>query len=410
VTAWTLGIGFAALSLALVPLFAYLALVTAAALFGRPRATGRGAGPDGRGRPRFAVVIPAHDEAANIGRTVASCLGLAYDRESFAVVVVADNCTDDTAGTARAAGAEVYERHAPDRRSKGYALEDFFAGQAARPEGGPFDAFVVIDADTLVDPGLLDGFAAAFADGDDWVQCYYTARNPDDTWRTRLLTYALSLFNGVWLLGQDRLGLGAGFRGNGMMFSARGLARVPWTSYGLVEDQEFSWTLRAAGERVRFLPGVRVYAEMVRRGRTAVSQRRRWEAGRKSLRSKFLGPVLRSKALGPGGKALSAVELVFPPLMPLMGLLALALLVHPAALAVPGLAPAARTLRPVHAAMVATTAAYGVSPFFAVGLPWRYAASLACVPYYAVWKVFATFGTRTRAWVRTPRESASHSA
>ena len=213
------------LSLVLLPFFAYLALIIVAVLQGRRReemVPSRTA--------RFLFVIPAHDEEANIASTIESCRGVSYDPALYRVVVIADNCTDGTAGLARAAGAEVIERTDPLRRSKGHALEYFFEQRPGL--AGETDAVVVIDADTIVDPGILTAFAAALAEGKDWVQCYYTVRNPDASWRTRMMTYAFSLFNGVWLLGQDRMGLGVGLKGNGMCFSTRGLARFPWRHTG----------------------------------------------------------------------------------------------------------------------------------------------------------------------------------
>ncbi len=87
------------------------------------------------------------------------------------------------------------------------------------------DAVVIVDADTTIDPNLLRSFDQALRRGHDWIQAYYTVANPDQSWRTRLMTYAFSLFNGVMQLGQNALGSSAGFKGNGMCFSTRGLAR-----------------------------------------------------------------------------------------------------------------------------------------------------------------------------------------
>jgi len=197
--------------------------------------------------------------------------------------VIADNCSDGTARVAREAGANVLERFDPARKSKGHALEYFFEHRSSTVSS--VDAVVLIDADTVVDPGILCAFAATWAEGKDWVQCYYTIRNPDASWRTRMMTYAFSLFNGVWLLGQDQLGLSVGLKGNGMCFSSRGLTRFPWRAHGLTEDLEFSWMLRVAGERIHFLPGTRVCAAMpTQGGAAAMVQRRRWESGRKALR------------------------------------------------------------------------------------------------------------------------------
>ena len=164
-----------------------------------------------------------------------------------------------------------------------------------------------------------------------------------------MMTYAFSLANGVWLLGLERLGLGVGLKGNGMCFSSRGLRRFPWRAYGLVEDMEFALMLRARGERVRFLPEARVFGEMVSRGGPgAASQRRRWEAGRRSLRGKFAGPLARS----PFARPVSQGDVPARPLLPAAG--------HPgarpgrrprrrislAAVDGPGARPPARSCRP----------------------------------------------------------------
>src|SRR5689334_8695221 len=58
--------------------------------------------------PRIAVVVPAHNEAALIHRTIHSIL--AQLPAGARLLVVADNCTDNTADVALAAGAEVSVR------------------------------------------------------------------------------------------------------------------------------------------------------------------------------------------------------------------------------------------------------------------------------------------------------------
>src|SRR5919197_1316340 len=84
-------------------------------------------------KTRFDVVVPAHNEEADIVDTVASLRAVAYPTELFRVVVVADNCTDATAARAAAAGADVWPRVDPDRLGKGHALA--FAAQRSLSEG-----------------------------------------------------------------------------------------------------------------------------------------------------------------------------------------------------------------------------------------------------------------------------------
>jgi cellulose synthase/poly-beta-1,6-N-acetylglucosamine synthase-like glycosyltransferase len=333
---------------------------------------------------------------------------VSYDPALFRVLVIADNCTDGTAEVARTAGAEVFERTDPLRRSKGYALESFFEQRPGiRDE---CDAVVLIDADTVVDPGILSAFAVGLAEGKDWIQCYYTVRNPDASWRTRLMTYAFSLYNGVWLLGQDRMGLGVGLKGNGMCFSTRGMACFPWTAHGLTEDLEFSWRLRIAGERIHFLHGTRVYGSMPSQGGpAATAQRCRWEAGRKAQRRLFLGPLLRSRRIGPFTKLMYGIDLVFPPLMTLLlGLVVAVILQVVGGEMNLGSLPTSHWLLFVHGLMAVALAGYALSPFLVLGLPVRYFADLVALPYYAAWKLLTTSGRSPTAWIRTPREPSTN--
>lgn len=398
-----LSLAYVCATLALVPFFLFMAAITIAAFVGPRKPTHLpSAFPS---RSRFLIVIPAHDEEGTIAATVRSCLGLNYDPSHYAIYVIADNCTDATAARAAEAGALVVERTDATLRSKGHALEFFFT---EIPEGNPtagHDATVLIDADTVVDPNLLNVFDQTLGEGKDWIQGYYTVSNPDASWRTRMMTFAFSLANGVWMLGMDRLGLGVGLKGNGMCFSSAGLRRIPWRAHGLVEDMEFALTLRAAGERVRFEPSARVYGEMVSRGGAgAASQRRRWEAGRRSLRSKFAGLLFRSTVLGRYSRACYIFDLFFPPLSTLALGLLLVSTVHVVALPWAHLAGASRQLLPVHCVMVGILAAYAVSPILVMGLPTSYLASLLALPYYMAWKIVVALGRTPRSWIRTPRE------
>jgi len=78
--------------------------------------------------PRTVVLIPAHNEEIVIEQSLRVLIPTlpAGDR----VVVIADNCDDQTAEIARAAGVEVAARRDLTRRGKGYALD--FAVQYLR--------------------------------------------------------------------------------------------------------------------------------------------------------------------------------------------------------------------------------------------------------------------------------------
>lgn len=403
--------GLAVAALALLPYYGYQLLVVIAALasgcWGCRRATSPGLGLGGPGR-RLLIVIPAHDEQDGINETVRSCLACDYPRELFDVLVIADNCTDGTAAVAARAGARVFERVDETRRSKGYAIEDLVDRLRESGEWAGLDALVIIDADSVVDPGILRAFAAGLDAGHEWIQGYDAVGNADASWRTRLMAYAFSLINGTTLHGQAALGVGAALRGNGMCLSTVGLDRVPWRATGLVEDLEYSWKVRTAGGRIGFDCGAVVVATMlVGGGRASENQRLRWERGRRAQRGRMIRPLLASPYLGPLRKAALLLELTMPTTVTLaIGYLAFGLV---AAWRIPRLLEDHEMawLVPTSAFLAVATLMFGamtVSPF-ALGLvPARYALALLHFPQYAAWKLLLVFRPSPTSWVRTERE------
>jgi cellulose synthase/poly-beta-1,6-N-acetylglucosamine synthase-like glycosyltransferase len=392
-------------NIVLIPYFLFLLLVSSAALIPRAKVSLR-ANP----ASTFLIVIPAHDEEPVVSTVVQSCLGVTYPRELFQVLVIADNCSDQTARLAAAAGARVVERFDVEKKSKGYAIAYLIGLLERTGELDSLDALVIIDADTIVDPDLLRTFDSELATGHDWIQAYYSVANPDASWRTRLMTYALSLFNGVMPLGKTRLGVGSALYGNGMCFSVPGLNRVPWQCHGLVEDMEYAWNVRLAGEKIEFQPDVSVRAAMLSSGgKASASQRQRWEFGRRQVRRTYLAPLLRSKRLGVWKKFLWFCELTIPTMGTLALLYALVGIVD--GLVLLGLIdPPFEALRGILAGcvglMTVALGATAVAPFFAMRLPWRFALSLAAFPIYLVWKLAISSGAMPAQWVRTPRETA----
>ena len=257
---------------------------------------------------------PLTDEGATIAETVRSCRAIRYPAALFDVRVIADNCTDDTADRARLAGATVLERSDATRKSKGHAIEYLIGTLKQSGEFDALDALVVIDADSTVQPDLLEQFALGLDRGSDWMQCYDCVGNADRSSRTRIMAYAFSLFNGITLAGRQARGLSAGLRGNGMCISTSGLRRVPWQAHGLVEDLEYSWSVRIAGERVDFIKDTAVFATMLSKGGAPLAnQRRRWEFGRIAVCRKMLLPMLHSPHLSWRQKAAALLELTSQP-------------------------------------------------------------------------------------------------
>ncbi|MDC0838199.1 glycosyltransferase family 2 protein, partial [Limnoraphis robusta] len=122
--------------------------------------------------PTISVLIPAHNEGLVIGQTLANILPqLKPDDE---IIVIADNCTDETVAIATENGVQVLERQDPDNRGKGYALDYGLRHLAPNPP----EVVVMIDADCLVEPGAIATIAQQALITAKPVQALYLMETP----------------------------------------------------------------------------------------------------------------------------------------------------------------------------------------------------------------------------------------
>jgi glycosyltransferase involved in cell wall biosynthesis len=389
----------ALITAALTPFFAYLLVISAAALAFRLRAKPRS---DAGWRGKFFIAIPARDESEAIGRTV-SDLRSALEQETlpFSIWVIADNCTDNTARLAAEAGAQVLERNDLTQLGKGYALSYFFSHLLAQASVNDDDAVVLIDADTKVDRRILSSFALRLSEREDWLQGLNAIGNSRASWRNGLLSYAFALINGTWMMGLAGLGQSVPLRGLAMCFTIRGLRRVPWKAFGLAEDFEFGWVLRLARERVRFVPEAAAYSDIVTTDAVGFrTQRQRWESGRRWVRHHFSSAVLRSSQLSWTDKILALLDLQ----MPTHSLLAAGL---GAAIALTGLSagfsPFVGLWALIQAVMLGVFLLHSSSPLWLGILPVQSAAYLLYAPIYMLWKATLLFRKHPTTWIRTAR-------
>jgi cellulose synthase/poly-beta-1,6-N-acetylglucosamine synthase-like glycosyltransferase len=275
----------------------------------------RGAGPRSDARapvvaPGTAILVPAHNEEAVLASALASLLPQLAPGDRL--LVIADNCSDDTAGLARRMGVEVIERRDLTRQGKSFALDygmRFLAEQAARPE-----VVVVMDADTQAAPEAVRQLAQSAVRGDRPVQGTYLLRNAPDDPRPRLAEFAFTVRNFYRPAGLQRLGLPCLLNGTGMAFPWHILAGVDLANGSIVEDRWLTVDLALEGHFVEFSPAL-VTGTFPATAAAAGTQRERWEHGH--LHTMLTrGPRLLAAALRRGSIPLFALalELCVPPL------------------------------------------------------------------------------------------------
>jgi len=356
------------------------------------------AGPRVEAAGGVAILIPAHNEGPHIAATLRDARAALRDGDRL--VVVADNCTDDTAAVAAAHGAEVAVRRDPDRRGKGYALQ--FGIDHLRAD--PPDVVLFLDADCRFAPDAVARLAAAAQAAGRPAQALYVMEAPDGAApRLAVAAFAWLMINRVRMSGLYNLADVTRFTGSGMAAPWAVVSGLDVATGAITEDLLLTFKLTEAGAPPLLEPGAVVTSAFPEADEASVTQRARWEHGSLALLSRIALPALaRGLAAGDFRRVMLALDLTIPPLIMLALLACASLLTTALLLPAAGVGPFLAALAAaglVAASVVAGWAAHGraVLPPSRLG---------ALVPF--ILEKFRIYGGGGRAssktWTRTKRQ------
>ena len=351
--------------------------------------------PDG---VALTVLLPAHDEEQGVGATVIGVQSqLAIGDQ---VLVIADNCTDDTAQLARAAGADVIERSDPERRGKGYALAfgiDYL-------ESNPPDVVIVVDADCSLTPGSIDALVQRALQTQRPVQADYVMVPVEHSPISMISALAILVRNRVRPRGLRRLSQPSQLAGTGMAFPWTVIRAAPALDANIVEDLTMGIELALLGHEPLLCIEAGVRSDLPSGRSAAIQQRRRWEHGHLDTLlhhgPRLIRAGMRERRLG---LLVLGADLLVPPLALLVALLALLSSVAGLLIVLGGPAFPA-WIASGSLALVGLGISVGWARYGRKSIPFRY---LLLVPLYVMWKVplYASFlfGRRELQWRRTER-------
>jgi hypothetical protein len=346
----------------------------------------------------FAILIPAHNEASVLGGLLDSLAMLDYPSDRYAVYVVADNCTDTTAELAKGR-AHVYERFDQEKRGKGFALN--WLWQELEKDQPAFDAYVILDADSVVDPAFLRVMNEGLASGSQALQGHNTVLNVMDSPGTALRWLALTLMNYVRPLGRNGLGCSSTLTGNGMCLSRTLLKRYPWQAFALAEDYQYYLTLVQHGEKVVFMPAALVRSEMPSTFAQMRTQDIRWEASQGAQpKWRTAWELLKAGISNRDFVRIEAIaELLVPPLS---SLISCCLLTFVGSLLLWWFPTVLVSLL-----LIVGVLFYISSAFFLLCPPRAVYQGLMYAPVFVLWKLWVLLAARSKKhaseWVRTSR-------
>lgn len=346
---------------------------------------------------KIAILIPAHNETAGIAQTLSRLRNTIPP--DVRILVVADNCSDDTAEKARANGADVIERSDTVRRGKGYALDFGRSHLSSLPP----NSVIVLDADCVPNAGTVEALAAAACQNGRPVQSVNLMRAGSDAGPiVQISNFAFMIKNLVRQRGLVRSGGPAMLTGTGMAFPWPVFERLPLASSNIVEDLAITVNLTREAVLPMLVESARVWSDAAT-AKDTLTQRTRWEHGFIGTAIKHALPTL---ATGIVRRQLASVRLGLHLLVPPLALLfalgfALSLLLS-------GLAALGTTAMPAMLllAMMAISVILLALAWWREGRALLSAGAISRIPLYVLWKIPVYLKLIKRAeteWVRTKR-------
>ncbi len=263
-----------------------------------------------RSKVRTTVLIPAHNESIHLLPTLHALL---KEKNEFTrILVVADNCNDDTAEISRLEGVDVIERTNATLRGKGYALDFGIQHLKANPP----EVLVVLDADCLPMPGSIQEIAQLAQSVSRPVQALYLMDNKGKpSLKEKIAAFAWLVKNQVRPRGLNRINLPCQLTGSGMAFPWNTLLRVCLATGSIVEDMKLGMELTAQGYPPLFSESTIVRSSFPVNEEGVKTQRTRWEHGHLSmLLNEGLPKLLEGAKRGNKSLFYLALDLCIPPL------------------------------------------------------------------------------------------------
>lgn len=232
------------------------------------------------------AIVPAHNEADNLPITLPALMR--QTRPPDRIIVVADNCTDETVSVARSLGAEVIETTDNTDRKAGALNQAFYQ---LRDSESSNDLYLILDADTSLSPQFLDvaerylaGHGEVFAIGglfygesghgligqlqrNEYFR--YQLQIKHRRGRVFVLTGTASVFRAQALLdvSEARDTLIPGIRGE------------VYDTASITEDNELTLALKSLGFGMISLQECTVETELMPTWKALWTQRKRWQRG-----------------------------------------------------------------------------------------------------------------------------------
>jgi cellulose synthase/poly-beta-1,6-N-acetylglucosamine synthase-like glycosyltransferase len=350
-------------------------------------------------RPKTTVLIPAHNEAEQI-KDVLEILQQQLATQDQ-IIVIADNCHDNTAELARATGVTVLERENKRDRGKGYALD--YGMQYLQND--PPEVVVILDGDCIIEPDTIENIACQAMSTGRPIQSTYLMEQPENpSLKDNVSMFSLKVKNLVRLLGLNRLGWHCLLTGSGMAFPWSLINQVSLAGSKTTDDMQLTVDLALAGSTPVFCENALVVGRLMKDS-AAQSQRSRWEHGHLEMILVEVPRLLKAFVKTGNFAALGlALDIFIPPLSLLVMIWLVSMLITWSAALINGISTTPAILVTIAGGCLMTGVLLAWSRFGRSDLPLN---NLMAIPIYILSKIpiYLKFLVDPQSrWLKTERD------
>ena len=260
-------------------------------------------GPAAVAQPRVAILIPAWNEAAVVGRTIDALLSLRYPADRLRVYVIDDASTDATPDVVRAKAREHAGRVVHLRREHGGEGKSHTLNHGLRTINAEdwYEAVLIIDADVIFTASSLSHMVRHLADPRvGAVTGYIKEGSRPANYMNRFIAYEYVNAQAGARRALNLIGAQACLAGGAQLIRRESLEAIGGLidTSSLAEDTVTTLNLQLSGWRVVFEPHAIVWAEEPRDINGLWKQRLRWGRGNVQVTRRFHRIWLRGRRVG----------------------------------------------------------------------------------------------------------------
>ncbi len=263
---------------------------------------------------KIACLIAARNEEQVVPSLVKSLLRQDYPKELFDVYVIPNNCTDDTEGAAKKAGAKIINVTIPVK-SKGEVLKFTFD----KLKDKDYDAYIIFDSDNIVDKNFVRRMNDTLCDGYEVAQGYRDSKNAGDNWITGSYSIFYWIQNFFFNRARMHINGSASINGTGFMIKKSVIEAEGFQTYTLTEDVEFTAQCAIKNRRIAFVEDAITYDEQPLQFGASWIQRSRWTTGNLQCFARYDLRLIKAFFKNHNIAALDMALLFFAPMFQILG-------------------------------------------------------------------------------------------